>query len=165
MGAGGSFGVVLNGEERVHLVGEAFEALIVQIDVSRDRAHLRQRGFVHCEAVVLAGDFDLPGGEVSYRVVDAIGSLPINDRTVSILSSTTDGSPGPLPTRVPSGDARTRQPAARARRSDETKAHFVQRPRDGQADRLRVGIDHYGSEAASRAACAPWRSKMPRSAA
>ena len=70
--AGGGFGVVLNGEERVRLVGEAFEALIIQIDVSRGRAHLRQRGFVDCEAVILAGDFDLPGGEVAYRVVDAV---------------------------------------------------------------------------------------------
>ena len=64
--------MVLHGKERVRLVGEAFEALIVQIDVGRDRAYFRQRAFVHREAVVLAGDFDSSGGEVAYWVVDAV---------------------------------------------------------------------------------------------
>ncbi|MCH7549933.1 MAG: UvrD-helicase domain-containing protein, partial [Candidatus Krumholzibacteriota bacterium] len=39
------------------------------------------------------------------------------------------------------GKARTRQPIAGARRSDEVEAHFVQRPRDRQDERFVVVVD------------------------
>ena len=75
----GGFGVVLNREGRDVLTGQALHHVVVQTHVGdHDLTELGVRcgdvaadGGVHSEAVVMRGDFNLAGGLVHHRLVDA----------------------------------------------------------------------------------------------
>ncbi len=59
--AGGGFGVVLHAEERQRLVAQAFESLVVQVDVGQlDFVGVDGVG-IDGEVVVVGGDLDLAG--------------------------------------------------------------------------------------------------------
>ena len=58
VGAGTSLGVVLDSEDRLRRVAEAFERSVVEIDMRRLGPDGREAVGVDGEAVVLAGDLD-----------------------------------------------------------------------------------------------------------
>ena len=70
--AGGGFGVVLHAEERQRLVAQAFESLIVQVDVGQLDFVGVDRVGIDGEVVVVGRDLDLAGGVVADRVVAAV---------------------------------------------------------------------------------------------
>lgn len=70
MGAGAGFGVVLDAEGGVGFAGDAFDGLVVEVDVRHldvRRECVRLQG----EAVVLAGDFNLAADLVEDGLVGA----------------------------------------------------------------------------------------------
>ena len=71
VGAGAGFGVVLDGEDGFRFVAEAFEGVVVEVDVGGLAAFAGEGGGVDGEAVVLTGDFDLAGAGVADGLVAA----------------------------------------------------------------------------------------------
>ena len=69
--AGRGFGVVLHREDRLVLQAQAFVGAVEQRDVRRPRRPAGSASGIDDEAVVLAGDLDLAGGEVLDRMVGA----------------------------------------------------------------------------------------------
>src|SRR5262249_48359787 len=69
--AGGGLGVVLDGEDRLAGDLEALDRAVVQVDLSHP-AGGGERGGVDREAVVLAGDQNLPRRQVLNRLVAAM---------------------------------------------------------------------------------------------
>ena len=61
MRAGGGFGVILHAEDRLTAMAEAFERLIVQIDVGDVDVVEVERIGVDREAVIVRGDLDALG--------------------------------------------------------------------------------------------------------
>ncbi len=61
MGARAGFGVILDGEDRLGSVAEAFEGVVVEVDVGGLSAAGFEGGRIDGEAVVLGGDFDFAG--------------------------------------------------------------------------------------------------------
>jgi len=70
--AGGSFGVVLDAEERQRFVAQAFERLIIQVDVGEFNFVGVDGVGIDGEVVVVGGDLDLAGGVVADGVVAAV---------------------------------------------------------------------------------------------
>ena len=68
---GRGFGVVLHAEHRVVAVAEAFERLVVEIDVGDFDVVEVERIGVHREAVIVRGDLDLLGDFVEHRMIGA----------------------------------------------------------------------------------------------
>ena len=52
-------------------MAHAFQAVVVEVDMGYLHLPLRQAGDIDAEAVVLAGDFDMAGGQIFYRLVAA----------------------------------------------------------------------------------------------
>ena len=78
--AGRGLGVVLDAEDRQARVAEAFEGLVVEVDVAGLDVGGQGRG-VDGEAVVLGGDLDLAGALVADRVVGAaVAELELEGR-------------------------------------------------------------------------------------
>ena len=81
MRAGGGFRVILHGERRDIDALQAFDHVIVQIDMADEHLAVfavlewRVDGFadwrIHGEAMVVRGDFDFAGGHILDRLVDA----------------------------------------------------------------------------------------------
>src|ERR1043166_2428674 len=71
VGAGGGFGVVLDGDGGLAAVAETFERLVVEIDVHVLDLVLRQRVGIDRKAVILRGDLDAAGAEVLDRMIAA----------------------------------------------------------------------------------------------
>src|SRR5580704_12726648 len=69
-----SLGVILHAEERQVLVPQAFESLIVQVDVREFYFALRQRIGIDGEVVVVCCDFNLPGLQLFHRMIPAVMS-------------------------------------------------------------------------------------------
>ena len=70
--AGGGFRVVLDAEERERLVAQAFERLVVEVDVGElDLVGVDGVG-IDGEVVVVGGDFDFAGGVVANGMVAAV---------------------------------------------------------------------------------------------
>src|ERR1019366_2138884 len=69
--AGRGFGVVLEAEEGLLAVAEAFEVLVVQIDVGDFDVVEIERVRVHGEAVIVRGDLDAAGDLIADGVVGA----------------------------------------------------------------------------------------------
>ena len=72
MGAGGGFGMVLEGEGAEGGGGEAFDAVVVEAAVGDLRDGGVEGVFHHDEVVVLGGDFDGAVGEVFDGMVAAV---------------------------------------------------------------------------------------------
>jgi len=69
--AGAGLGVVLDAEDGKRFVAEAFDGLVVEVDV-RHHAAVGFQGFaIDREAVILAGDFDPAGVEIFDRLIAA----------------------------------------------------------------------------------------------
>src|SRR3989338_755108 len=64
MRAGGIFRMVLHGKDRVLLVPESLEGLVIQIDVSQFHVFFAERVDVDHKAVILRGDLDTSRREV-----------------------------------------------------------------------------------------------------
>ena len=62
--AGGGFGVILNREDGEVFVAEAFDGVVVEVDLGDERAAFFEARGVGGEAVVLGGDGDLAGFQV-----------------------------------------------------------------------------------------------------
>ena len=69
--AGGGLGVVLHGQDRLAAVAEAFQRLVVEVDVRELDVVLAERVGVDGEAVVLRGDLDPAAAQVLDRMVAA----------------------------------------------------------------------------------------------
>ena len=69
MGAGGGFGVVLDGEGRLVFTAESFVRVVVEVGVRKLDLVFFERIHIYAEAVVLAGDFDLSSLEILNGVV------------------------------------------------------------------------------------------------
>ena len=70
--------MVLHAKDRQPLVPEAFESLVVEVDVRRLQVS-GQRIDRHRESVVLRGDFDLSGDRVQHRLIGpAMPELDLN---------------------------------------------------------------------------------------
>ena len=70
-GARGGLGVVLDAEDLLGLVADAFDGVVVEVHVGQLHV-VRQRVRVDGEGVVLAGDLDAAGEDVAHRVVRAV---------------------------------------------------------------------------------------------
>src|SRR3546814_11087330 len=102
--AGRGLRVVLHGEHGPALDRDALVGAVAEAAVALDHTLGQRRGIDH-EAVVLAGDLDLAGGEVLPRVVGA----PVAELHLCCL-----GAEGALDELVAAAEADTR-PAARKR--------------------------------------------------
>ena len=71
MRAGRAFGVILHAERGQFGVPQAFDRLVVEVDVRDAHGALRQAVRVHGEPVILRGDFDAPGRFAAHRLVGA----------------------------------------------------------------------------------------------
>ena len=67
--AGGSFGVVLDGEGRLVFAAESLVRIVVEVQMSQLDLFFFKRIGVYAEAMVLAGDFNLSRFEVLNRVI------------------------------------------------------------------------------------------------
>src|SRR5512147_2120365 len=65
--------MILHGEQRQLGMRQAFDCLVIEVDVCELRDAL-ERVDVDSEAVILGGDLDLAGGEVHDRLVSAVVS-------------------------------------------------------------------------------------------
>ena len=71
MRAGRGFGMVLDAEDGLAAMAEAFQRLVVQVDVREFDFVLVQRVGVDREAVIVRGDFDVAGDLVEHRMIRA----------------------------------------------------------------------------------------------
>lgn len=69
VGAGARFWVILDGKHRELLVTQAFQRLVVQVDVRELHRFSGEGICVHGEPMVLGGDFDFPCGQIFDRVI------------------------------------------------------------------------------------------------
>ena len=67
VGAGRGFRVILHAEQRQISVAQAFERVVVEIDVREFDFALRQRIGIDGEVVIVGGDFDFAGVESASR--------------------------------------------------------------------------------------------------
>jgi hypothetical protein len=67
--AGRGFGVVLDGEDRQFPVAQSLDRAVVQVDLGDDRAALFKVRGSRGEAVILGGDGDLAGLDLSLKVL------------------------------------------------------------------------------------------------
>ena len=72
VGAGCGFGVVLDAEQRERFVAQAFEGLIVQVDVGELDFVGVDGVWIYGEVVVVGGDLNFAGGVVADRVIAAV---------------------------------------------------------------------------------------------
>ena len=68
----GGFGVVLHAEQRQRLVAQAFERLVVQVNVGQLHFVPVDRVRVDGEVVIVRHDFHLAGEIVAHRMVAAV---------------------------------------------------------------------------------------------
>ena len=71
VGAGGGFGVVLHGEDGAVFEAEAFDGLVVEVDLGDDGAVFFEFFLGGGEAVILGGDGDFSGLEILDGLVAA----------------------------------------------------------------------------------------------
>src|ERR1035438_803333 len=69
--AGRGFGMILHAEDGLLAVAEAFEGLVVEIDVGDFDVVEVERIRVHGEAVIVRGDLDAAGELIAHRMVSA----------------------------------------------------------------------------------------------
>ena len=72
MRPGRGFRVILHAEQRQVPVAQAFQGLIVQIDVRQFDFALRQRIRIDREVMVVRRDLDLPGLQLLHRMIPAV---------------------------------------------------------------------------------------------
>ena len=72
--AGSGLGVVLHAEQRQRAMAQAFQRVVVQVDVRQFDFALLQRIGIDGEVVVVRGDLDLAGRECLHRMVAAVVS-------------------------------------------------------------------------------------------
>ena len=126
-------GMVLHRKSRKAAMPEAFQSLIIQVDVRQFDLTLVQRVRIDRKAMILSCDFHLPGSQVFYRLIAApvaefqfIGfAAEVRDPSVGVpgkfrkqalvpavcgCSPTAyargSGSPGPLERKTPSGSSK-----------------------------------------------------------
>lgn len=62
--------MVLHGNDRERFVAQAFDAIVVEIDVSNFHIGWQRVGF-HCEAVIVRSDFDVAVAKIFHRLIAA----------------------------------------------------------------------------------------------
>ena len=61
--------MILHGKSREVFAADAFEGLVIEIEMSQLKVLFSKRIYIHAEAVVLAGDFDFAGLEILNGVI------------------------------------------------------------------------------------------------